>query len=133
MKILVVEDSSAMRAFVRASLEEAEHAEVFEASNGFEALRLLPRGQYDVVIVDINMPDVNGLELLSFMRSADAHRDTPVVLISTESSAKDRERGLALGANTFLQKPFGVNELVEALRFALNNRATQGNGEDAAR
>jgi len=133
MKILVVEDSSAMRAFVRASLEEAEHADVFEASNGFEALRLLPRGQYDVVIVDINMPDVNGLELLSFMRSADAHRDTPVVLISTESSAKDRERGLALGANTFLQKPFGVNELVEALRFALNNRATQGNGEDAAR
>ena len=133
MKILVVEDSSAMRAFVRASLEEAEHAEVFEASNGFEALRLLPRGQYDVVIVDINMPDVNGLELLSFMRSADAHRDTPVVLISTESSAKDRERGLALGANTFLQKPFGVNELVEALRFALNNRATQGNGEDTAR
>jgi len=133
MKILVVEDSSAMRAFVRASLEEAEHAEVFEASNGFEALRLLPRGQYDVVIVDINMPDVNGLELLSFMRSADAHRDTPVVLISTESSAKDRERGLALGANTFLQKPFGVDELVEALRFALNNRATQGNGEDAAR
>jgi len=133
MKILVVEDSSAMRAFVRASLEEAEHAEVFEASNGFEALRLLPRGQYDVVIVDINMPDVNGLELLSFMRSADAHRDTPVVLISTESSANDRERGLALGANTFLQKPFGVDELVEALRFALNNRGTPGNGEDTAR
>jgi len=116
MKILVVEDSSAMRAFVRASLEEALGAEVIEASNGFEALRMLPRDAYAVVIVDINMPDVNGLELISFMRSAEAHRDTPIVLISTEATPKDRERGLALGANAFLQKPFGTDDLVATLR-----------------
>ena len=133
MKILVVEDSSAMRAFVRASLEEAEHAEVFEASNGFEALRLLPRDQFDVVVVDINMPDVNGLELISFMRSAEAHRDTPVVLISTEASTKDRERGLALGANTFLQKPFGSGELVDAVRYALRHGGAPGNVEHEGR
>jgi len=130
MKILVVEDSSAMRAFVRASLEEAEGAEVCEAANGFEALRLLPRGRYDVVVVDINMPDVNGLELISFMRSADAHRDTPVVLISTEASAKDRERGLALGANTFLQKPFGPDDLVGAVRSACQSSASEREERD---
>jgi len=116
MKILVVEDSSAMRAFVRASLEEALGAEVSEASNGFEALRMLPRDAYAVVVVDINMPDVNGLELISFMRSAEAHRDTPIVLISTEATPKDRERGMALGANAFLQKPFGTDDLIATLR-----------------
>jgi two-component system chemotaxis response regulator CheY len=110
LHVLVVEDSSAMRAFVRAALEEGfgetEEVQVAEASSGFEALRLLPREGYDLVIVDINMPDINGLELVSFMRKSESHRTTPVIIISTESSAKDRERGLALGANAFLSKPF---------------------------
>jgi two-component system, chemotaxis family, chemotaxis protein CheY len=117
VRVLVVEDSSAMRAFVRAALEEGsdggESAEVTEAGSGFEALRLLPRESYDLVIVDINMPDINGLELVSFMRKTDPHKTTPVIIISTESSAKDRERGLALGANAFLSKPFGAEALRE--------------------
>lgn len=125
MKILVVEDSSAMRAFIRASLEEALGAEVNEASNGFEALRLLPRDAYAAVIVDINMPDVNGLELISFMRSAEAHQKTPIVLISTEATPHDRERGLALGANAFLQKPFGTTDLVATLRAVVAGALTE--------
>jgi len=125
MKILVVEDSSAMRAFIRASLEEALGAEVDEASNGFEALRLLPRDEYAAVIVDINMPDVNGLELISFMRSAEAHQKTPIVLISTEATPQDRERGLTLGANAFLQKPFGTTDLVATLRAVVAGASTE--------
>jgi two-component system chemotaxis response regulator CheY len=111
LKVLIVEDSSAMRAFVRAALEESGAASVEEASSGFEALRLLPRAELDLVIVDINMPDINGLELVSFMRKSDRHRGTPLIIISTEASARDRERGLALGANAYLKKPFTPDEL----------------------
>jgi two-component system, chemotaxis family, chemotaxis protein CheY len=111
LHVLVVEDSSAMRAFVRAALEEDGSVRVDEASSGFEALRLLPRGQFDLVIVDINMPDINGLELVSFMRKSDAHRETPLIIISTEASPRDRERGLSLGANEYISKPFEADVL----------------------
>src|SRR3954469_14441421 len=98
-----------MRAFVRAALE-AFHGvgdmDIVEAESGFDALRLLPRGPYDLVITDINMPDINGLELISFIRKSDQHRSTPVLIISTQSSERDRERGMALGANAYLIKPF---------------------------
>jgi len=92
--------------------------EVVEAASGFDALRLLPRGPYDLVITDVNMPNINGLELVRFIRSSDQHRDTPVLLISTSASERDRERGLSLGANAFLAKPFSPEALrAEAGRF----------------
>ena len=100
-----------MRAFVRATLEEDGAAEVQEAQSGFEALRLLPRQKFDLVIVDVNMPDINGLELVSFMRKSEPHRETPLLIISTEASARDRERGLSLGANAYLSKPFTPEQL----------------------
>jgi two-component system chemotaxis response regulator CheY len=116
-RILVVEDSSAMRAFVRAALEEAGVVrDVVEASSGFEALRVLPREPFDLAIVDINMPDVNGLELIRFMRSSEAHKTTPLLVISSESSERDRERGLSLGANAYLAKPFTAEALLAAVR-----------------
>lgn len=116
-RILVVEDSSAMRSFVRAALEEAGVVrEVVEASSGFEALRILPRESFDLAVVDINMPDVNGLELIRFMRGSDAHEKTPLLVISSEASERDRERGLSLGANAYLAKPFTAEQLVDAVR-----------------
>jgi two-component system chemotaxis response regulator CheY len=116
-RILVVEDSASMRAFVRSALVSCKplgELEVFEAASGFDALRLLPRGSWQLVITDINMPDINGLELISFMRKNEAHRDTPVLIISTASSARDRERGLALGASSYLVKPFSAEDLAQA-------------------
>ena len=120
-RILVVEDSFSMRAFVRTTLESTSvdlgEVEVVEAASGFDALRLLPRGPYDLVITDINMPDINGLELVRFMRKSETHHATPVLLISTQSSERDRERGLSLGANAYLAKPFTPETLrAEALR-----------------
>jgi two-component system chemotaxis response regulator CheY len=109
-RILVVEDSSTMRAFVRAALEEQVSSvgelSVVEAASGFDALRLLPRGPYALVITDINMPDINGLELVRFIRSSEQHQATPIVLISTQSSERDQQRGLSLGADAYLAKPF---------------------------
>ena len=114
-RILVVEDSVSMRSFVRNALESdsrsSPNLDVVEASSGFEALRLLPRGPYDLVITDINMPDINGLELISFIRRSELHKETPVLIISTQSSERDRARGLSLGANGYLIKPFSPEDL----------------------
>lgn len=115
-RVLVVEDSSAMRAFVRAALEEELGAEVMEAESGLRALRSLPGESFDLVVVDVNMPDLNGLELVSFMRKSERHRETPILLISTEAAARDREKGIALGANGFLSKPFTPDALCERAR-----------------
>ncbi|HVY48320.1 MAG TPA: response regulator [Minicystis sp.] len=125
-RILVVEDSAAMRAFVRGALETAPslagEVDVVEAQSGFDALRLLPRGRYDLVITDINMPDINGLELIKFVRQSAHHQGVPVLIISTQSSDKDKERGLALGADAFLAKPFTEAALCDAVVQSLGTR-----------
>jgi two-component system chemotaxis response regulator CheY len=115
-RVLLVEDSVSMRAFVRAALTSAAKLgplEIVEAQSGFDALRLLPRGAWDLVITDINMPDINGLELISFIKKSEAHKATPILIISTASSERDRERGMQLGANGYLVKPFTAEALGE--------------------
>jgi two-component system chemotaxis response regulator CheY len=114
-KILITEDSSATRSFLAATIEAMEGYEIVEASSGFEALRLLPREQIDLIITDINMPDINGLELISYVRNNPNYCSIPLFIISTESSEKDRERGLALGANEYLVKPFHPERLQELI------------------
>jgi len=108
-----------MRAFVAAALEAEGGFDVVSADSGFEALKRLPREHFDLVITDINMPDINGLELIRFVRDSPAHRDVPLVIISTDGSERDRERGLRLGANAYLVKPFPPETLVEVARRAL--------------
>jgi len=124
-RVLVVEDSAAMRSFVRAALEEEDGGdpiEVIEASSGFEALRLLPRGPYDCVITDINMPDINGLELVNFVRKSEHHKQTPLIIISTQASERDKQRGIALGADSYLAKPFEPEDLRALVRAHLSAR-----------
>jgi two-component system, chemotaxis family, chemotaxis protein CheY len=118
MRVLIVDDSSATRAYVRAALEDeaASSFEITEAASGFEALRVLPRERFDLLLVDINMPNINGLELISFIRQSEAHRDTPLLIISTEAAERDRARALALGANAYLAKPFTADALAQAVR-----------------
>jgi two-component system chemotaxis response regulator CheY len=121
-RVLVVEDSASTRAFVRATLEDEAFAasvggcEVTEATSGFDAMRLLPRANYDLIITDINMADINGLELIHFIRRSDHHKATPLIIISTQSTERDIERGMALGANAYLPKPFTVEELRDVTR-----------------
>jgi len=111
-RILIVEDSGTMRSLIVSTLEDLVHpVKVDEAENGFEALRLLPRNRYDLILTDINMPDINGLELVSFVKQDERHRAIPLVIISTEGSERDRLRGMELGANAYLVKPFEPDEL----------------------
>jgi len=123
-KILVVEDSASTRALVRAILEDADFAQVYggvsvtEATSGFDAMRLLPRGKFQLIITDINMPDINGLELIQFIRRSEHLKATPLIIISTQSTERDVERGLSLGANAFVPKPFSKDSLqVACARF----------------
>jgi len=118
---LIVDDSGAVRAFVRASLEDADFARVQEAETGFEALRLLASNAFDVVIVDINMPDINGLELLAFMKKSPRQQGAQKILISTQMDGQDAKRGAELGADAFLKKPFEVDELRELIRRLLGS------------
>jgi two-component system chemotaxis response regulator CheY len=116
-RVLIVEDSSAMRAFVRATLEsQGVVKQIVEAASGFEALRLLPRERFDLVLVDINMPDIHGLEVIKLIRASPRQRSVPVIVISSEASPRDRERGLALGADLWLAKPFTPEQLVDTVR-----------------
>ncbi len=128
-RVLLVEDSASTRAFVRTALASSTALgalEVAEAASGFDALRLLPRGAWDLVITDINMPDINGLELISFIRKSEAHRDTPILVISTASSERDRERGLTLGASAYLIKPFTAQALVDQVLAQMGSAPTPG-------
>ena len=129
LRILIVEDSSAMRSYVREALETApelgEDLEIVEASSGFDALRLLPRNTYDLVVTDINMPDINGLELIRFVRTSNHLRRVALLVISTQSSERDRARCLALGADAFLAKPFTPELLRGAVAQSLGARQSQ--------
>lgn len=111
-RILIVEDSATMRSLIAASLEElVVPVKIVEAKSGFEALRLLPREVFDLVVTDINMPDINGLELASFMKSSDKHASIPLVIVSTEGAERDVEKGLGIGADAYLVKPFDPEAL----------------------
>ena len=119
-RVLIVEDSASTRTFVRAVLEAPEFSVAYggvtvaEATCGFDAMRLLPRGPYDLIITDINMADINGLELIRFIRKSVHHRTTPLLIISSLRGQQDVDRGLALGANKYLAKPFTPDELRQA-------------------
>jgi len=113
-RILIVEDSPTMRSLLTSSLEELPGpVKILEVGSGFEALRHLPRQRFDLIVTDINMPDINGLELVSFVKSNEAYRDIPLVIVSTEGSERDRDKGLELGADAYLVKPFEPDELRE--------------------
>jgi len=122
-RILIVEDSETMRAWLASTLEDLdEPVKITAAASGFEALRCLPRESYDLIVTDINMPDINGLELVSFVKSNGAYRDIPLVIISTEGSERDREKGLSLGAEAYLVKPFEPDDLRGIARALLARR-----------
>ena len=115
--ILIVEDSSTMRALLTSALEDLDiPVKVTEAESGFEALRQLPRNSYDLIVTDINMPDINGLELISFVRNNSSYRTIPLVIVSTVGSERDRDKGVGLGADAYLVKPFEPDELRDVVR-----------------
>ncbi len=113
--ILIVDDSATMRAMLLSVVESVGDFHIIEASSGFDALKLLPRGHIDLILTDINMPDINGLELISYLRKNPNYAATPVFIISSEGSSKDIAKGKQLGANEYIIKPFSTSELQSLL------------------
>lgn len=111
-RVLLVEDSQTMRGLIVSTLEQLEGIEVMEAPSGFFALKVLPREKFDLILTDINMPDINGLELVNFVKRTPQYKDTPIFIISTEGSERDRDKGMQLGANEYLVKPFDPEKLL---------------------
>ena len=120
LSALIVDDSETTRSFIRSLIEDVAEIDVLEASSGFEAFRVLPGRSIDIIFVDINMPDINGIELINFLKTNDLYKKIPVIIISTERSKEDMSKGMALGAFAYLTKPVNPDELREVIKKALN-------------
>jgi two-component system chemotaxis response regulator CheY len=117
--ILLVEDSATTRALIRAVIEEMGDFTTVEAASCFEALKLLPTEEFSLVITDVNMPDINGLELINFIKNNPRYSHIPLVIVSTERSEEDQKKGIALGAMAYITKPFKAHELQEVIKQAI--------------
>jgi len=120
LSVLVVDDSPASRAVLVAALEEFAGVAVITARGGFEALKLLPKHRFDLIITDIQMPDINGLELINFVKKNPNYRDTPLFVVTGPGREEDLNKGRALGASECLVKPFQPSHLAGLLRRYLN-------------
>lgn len=110
-RILVADDSPATRALVAAALSDLHDVQVERASTGVEAIKLISTTEINLVITDIHMPEINGLELVRFIKSDQRLRSITVIVISTEAEAPDRKRALDVGADDYLAKPFTAQQL----------------------
>lgn len=128
--VLVVDDSGPARLLIRQALEgwarrTGQRIEVVEAENGFEALRELPRAPFELVLTDVNMPTLSGLELIRMIRARPEQRGLPVVAVSTERDAEDLARARKAGADGYLGKPFDAETLDRVLAEVLRARETE--------
>jgi len=115
IRVLIVDDSSVMRKIVERSLRQAgiEIAEVAEASNGAEALAEVQKATFDLILSDINMPAMDGLEFLRSLSNIESAKAIPVVMITTEGSEARVVEALSVGAKGYLRKPFTPEQVKE--------------------
>ncbi|HLG21936.1 MAG TPA: response regulator [Candidatus Manganitrophaceae bacterium] len=116
IRFLVVEDSPTMRQLITFSLKRIPGAKIVEASDGVDALKKLKEERFDLIVSDINMPLMDGLKLVSMIRNDPANQSIPIIIVTTEGSQMDRDKGLALGANAYLSKPIQTNELLKVVK-----------------
>lgn len=121
--IMIVDDSVMIRNLVKKSLL-AEGYEIVEASDGAEALEYARQKNTDMVLTDINMPNMNGISLVSKLRRLDAYKDTPILMLTTETSDYKKSKSKNMGADGWLQKPFDKERLVNAVKTMLARKAS---------
>ena len=114
-RVLIVDDSSVMRKIVGRSLRQAglDVLQVLEASNGSEALSLVRENPLDLILSDINMPLMDGLEFVRQLRGIESAQHTPVVMITTEAGEGHVVQALSLGASGYIRKPFTPEQIKE--------------------
>jgi two-component system, chemotaxis family, chemotaxis protein CheY len=105
-EVLVVDDSKLMRDMVSACLRAAPGLTISHASSGLDAIEKLSLKPYDLLVLDLNMPDIGGLEVIEFVRGQDRLRSLPVLVLTTRGDEDSRRDALAAGASSFMTKPF---------------------------
>jgi two-component system chemotaxis response regulator CheY len=118
-RILIVDDSPTMRRMVMASLRDICAGGFAEAASGLEAIEQLALGPAALMVLDLNMPDMHGLEVLKFVRSHPAFKTLPVIILTTRGDDASRAAALDAGASLYLTKPFAPGALAAQIRALL--------------
>lgn len=126
MKILIVEDEKILNNTINKSLKDAGY-EVESAFDGFDAMEMIEIESYDLIVLDLNLPNMDGMEILKNLRKEDV--ETKVLILSARSQIQDKVEGLDTGANDFLQKPFHLDELKARVRSLTRRNFIQNNTE----
>ena len=113
---LIVEDSPMMRQLLVFALARVKNLRVTEADDGVDGLRKLASARYDIIVTDINMPIMDGLKLVKRVRMDPIHKDTPIIIITTEGSDEDRQRAMQLGANAYITKPIQAPQVIAKVK-----------------
>jgi two-component system chemotaxis response regulator CheY len=117
-RILAVDDSSSIREVVMLTLKMAGY-EAVPAKDGVEALAMAQENQYDLVLTDVNMPNMDGIELIRALRALPGYRSTPILTLTTEKELTKRHEGRAAGATGWIVKPFLPDKLIATLNRVL--------------
>jgi two-component system chemotaxis response regulator CheY len=120
LKVLVVEDSPTMRQLIVFALKRIRNFQIVEANDGVDGLKKLSAEKFDLILTDINMPIMDGLKLVSMVRNDPNYKEVPIIIITTEGAAEDRDRALALGANAYITKPIQTMQILDTVKRLLN-------------
>jgi two-component system chemotaxis response regulator CheY len=112
-EVLVVDDSKVMRDMVAACLRPRPTLVVTHASSGLEAIEKLSLQRFDIVVLDLNMPDIGGIEVVEFVRGQDKLRTLPIIIVTTRGDDASRAKALAAGANRYMTKPFSPEAILD--------------------
>jgi two-component system chemotaxis response regulator CheY len=123
-QILVVDDSKVMRDMVVACLRGLEGATFVQAASGLEAIERLSLAHFDAAVLDLNMPDISGIEVLEFVRAQDRLKSLPIIVVTTRGDDDSRAQALAAGASNYMTKPFTPEAIVAAVAALLEPRAS---------
>src|SRR4051794_38999890 len=115
-RLLIVDDSKLMRDMVAACLRPLGPVSFEFAGTGLEAIERLALAPFDLVVLDLNMPDVGGVEVIVFVRSQDRLRELPILVVTTRGDDASKTRVLEVGASAFLAKPFAPPQILEEVR-----------------
>ena len=121
--VLVVDDSPTMRRMIITSLRNLQDAQFQEAGSGLEAIEQMAIQRIDLMILDLNMPDMHGVEVVKFVRRHQIYQHIPIIILTTKSEASSRTQALAAGASLFLTKPFEPHLLAAHTREQLSAKA----------
>jgi two-component system chemotaxis response regulator CheY len=113
---LIIEDSPMMRQLLVFALARIRNLRVTEADDGVDGLRKLAGARFDIIVTDINMPIMDGLKLIRRVRTDPVHKDTPIIVITTEGAEEDRHRALQLGANAYITKPIQAPQVIAKVK-----------------